>query len=367
MSKQKNEKLTISDIAKLSGVSKTTVSRFLHGKYEYMSLATREKIGKLIEQLGYRPSNIAQSLKLKRSHLIGVVIADIESPFSSTLLKNAEQVLKSKSYSMIITNTNESYKNECEYLESLIVQGVDGIIVNTSSMNNPYLKDMVERNRLPIVLADRFVSGVDLDISFIDNENPIFNAFNHLKKQGYGSIGLFVQPYENISARFYRRESFKKQMAKYHIKQADRYVFPIEVSDDRSAEKALRNFLTISKNETGKPPAIIAANSVTLLSAAKAIHTFRLSVPQEIGLCGYDDWGWLKNQGWMDIVFDGITTMHASIENLASNIAHLMINRIAHPKDERRKISIPAPLTVRHSTMLRETATSSQQNRPGGQ
>jgi transcriptional regulator, LacI family len=82
-----NFKITIDYVAKKAGVSKTTISRFLNGRYEYMSDATRENIKKVIEELNYRPNNLARSLKLNRSNLIGVLVSDIGNHFSSILVK----------------------------------------------------------------------------------------------------------------------------------------------------------------------------------------------------------------------------------------------------------------------------------------
>ncbi len=83
----RKKSITIIDVAAAAGVSKTTVSRYLNGKFEFMSSQSRERIAATIEQLNYRPNNLARGLKSKRSKLLGVIVSDIKNPFSSILLK----------------------------------------------------------------------------------------------------------------------------------------------------------------------------------------------------------------------------------------------------------------------------------------
>ena len=92
MEKQTESKMTIDKVAELCGVSKTTISRFLNGKYENMSAETREHIRRVIAEVDYRPNRSAQRLKASRSMLIGCVIGDVSSPFSALLLKGITTV-----------------------------------------------------------------------------------------------------------------------------------------------------------------------------------------------------------------------------------------------------------------------------------
>src|SRR5699024_2570336 len=124
--------VTISQVAEKAGVSKTTISRFLHGHYGNMSKETKERIAQTIEELKYRPNRQAQALKSKRSYLIGIVVADISNMYSSLLLKGIGEILGQVEYQMIIVDAANSIKQERELLEKLIDQGVEGIIIQAS-------------------------------------------------------------------------------------------------------------------------------------------------------------------------------------------------------------------------------------------
>jgi LacI family kdg operon repressor len=106
------KKMTISDIARAAGVSKTTVSRYLNEKFDMMGPGTRERIKHVIALSNYRPSTIAQSLKSKRTMQIGVIIADISSPFSTALLQGVGEVLDRRGYIPLIVNSGNDIRKE---------------------------------------------------------------------------------------------------------------------------------------------------------------------------------------------------------------------------------------------------------------
>lgn len=117
------KRTTILDIARAAGVSKTTVSRYLNGKYEYMSSQTRERIQTVISLSNYRPNNIARSLKNQRSMLIGVAIADIQNPFSASLIRGIGDILMPQDYVPVFMNSENSLSREQESIESLVARG----------------------------------------------------------------------------------------------------------------------------------------------------------------------------------------------------------------------------------------------------
>jgi LacI family kdg operon repressor len=100
--KKRTDRVTINDVARLAGVSKTTVSRYLSGQYHILSDSTKTRIKEAIEQLNYRPNQMARGLKRDRSYLIGMIVADITNPYSTAVLRGAEDVCKQKGYSILV-------------------------------------------------------------------------------------------------------------------------------------------------------------------------------------------------------------------------------------------------------------------------
>ena len=129
------KKATISDVAAKSGVSKTTVSRFLNGKYDNISIATRQRIKAVIEELDYRPNRTAQRLKASRTMLVGCIIGDISSPFSAVLLKGIMGICEAAGYQVLFADCNDDPERERMAIKSFVDNRVDGLIVNTSGGN----------------------------------------------------------------------------------------------------------------------------------------------------------------------------------------------------------------------------------------
>ena len=186
---QNGRKATISDIAAASGLSKTTVSRYINGMTHLMSEETCIKLKGIIERMNYRPSSIARSLKSKKTHTVGVVVADISSPWSSAVVGGIGDVLLKEEYIPIFANANEDINREKDYITSLLEREVDGLIVNTASDINPFLIE-IAKTGVPIVLCDRYVQDYDFDIVTIDNEGMMFKILEHLKEQGFTRIAL---------------------------------------------------------------------------------------------------------------------------------------------------------------------------------
>ena len=154
MKKAKPKKTTIADVARESGVSKTTVSRFLHDDYSSMSEETKDRIEAVIARLGYRPNRVAQSLKSDRSNSIGLTIADIGNPFSSLLIKGIQAECRRNGSQLLVTDAGNDPDQEAENIESLLDAQVDGLIVNTTGGRGEDLRTLVSRpDSKPMVMV----------------------------------------------------------------------------------------------------------------------------------------------------------------------------------------------------------------------
>ena len=352
-----NKKFTISDIAKSAGVSKTTVSRYINGKFEYMSESTRKRIESIIEVSDFQPNNLARSLKSRKSRLVGLVVADIESPFSSSIIKGAGDLLRTEGYSMIILNSDNSFAKEKESIGSLISQRVDGLIVNTTTRHNPFLIDLANRG-MPIVLTDRFVMDYNFDIVYIECRESMASAVRHLFGQGYGRVSLFVQPYGQISPRYMRRDAFLDALRETGVPNPEEDVYVVDLSDPGSVSSLLRKMLGRCGRD-GAPPAVVTTNGVTLFHLAHAVRSLGLEMPREIGLCGYDDWGWTMGMNWSSMIDPGLTVLSARTHNIGELSAKVLLERIKNREAPKRQIALPAELIVRGSTRLKGPAAFS--------
>ncbi|TDT62887.1 LacI family DNA-binding transcriptional regulator [Fonticella tunisiensis] len=282
--------ITINEVAKAAGVSKTTISRYLNGKFEYMSQDTKKRIQSVIEELKYRPSNVAKTLKSNKSGMIGVIIADIGSQFSSILLKGIGDVCEAHGYQVMIANVDNDPRKEREYIESLLDNRVEGIIVNTTGYNDDFLVEINE-TRVPIVLADRTMKELKIDSVATNNYNMTFTTIEYLVEKGYKNIAFFTEPPMKNSARHLRRQGYLDAMKNLLNVSAEDLIYTIDSTDKKTTIKAIEEFNNRYKN---KLKAIFTVNGVTLLNVLQGIQECHYKIPEDFYVCGYEDWGWAR-------------------------------------------------------------------------
>jgi DNA-binding LacI/PurR family transcriptional regulator len=178
----------IKDVAKISGVTVTTVSRVLNNR-GYISEATRQKVNKAIEELDYQPNEIARALFRKKSNLIGLIIPNVSQQFFAELTSHVEYHAYIKGYKIILCNSYQDSEKEKSYIDMLKRGQVDGIIIVSHNLENSEYLNL----RLPIVAIDRLLSE---NIPYIDSA-----------KQPIGKVGCLAV--ETIINQISRLESVK--------------------------------------------------------------------------------------------------------------------------------------------------------------
>ncbi len=350
------KKVTIADVAKAAGVSKTTVSRYINGRKDLMGLETQKRIQDMIDLLDYHPSDTARSLKSKKSNMIGVLVSDITSPFFSAIIAGIGEVLTKADYVPLFVNCENSPEKETKFIQSLLMKDVDGLIVNPCSPENNLLIQIACEG-LPVVLCDRMVHNFNFDLVTIQNEKLVQHLITHLKAQGYTRVAFFSQDFKVNIVRQKRRDyylRFMQDIFGYDASQ-DVYVF----SDDPQEQlEQVQHFLaSVGPDEK---PALLCANSITTVRAYQTIKKLGLHMPDQLGLCGTDDWDWENGMSWIDLCETSVTTQTFSPKEIGRNCAKLILEKIDSPQAAPKKIYVDSTLFARESTALAKAAGNPQ-------
>ncbi len=210
-----NKKVTISDIANLSGVSKTTISRYLNGKYEGMSEATRNRIQEVIEEVDYRPSRQARALKSQYSSIIGIVVADISNSYTSRMIKGVMDRLNSTDYHTIIMDSDLNTKREANNIKKLIDEQVDGIVIQ------PIGESSLEYDFIPsgmsLVQIDRYVEPLKWPAVVSDNFLQSQNLGRIIAENDYKRVIILTPEIKNVSPRINRYKGLQNGLADYDV------------------------------------------------------------------------------------------------------------------------------------------------------
>ncbi len=301
------KKVTISDVAKYVGVSKSTVSQYINGNHQKMSADTREKIKKAIEKLNYRPSKQAQFLTTRKSNLIGVVVADISNMYSSLLLKGISQYFEHTNYHLIIVEAANSEIKEQRILQKLVDQNVEGIIIQPSNDNSSNYQ-FIANNQIPMILVDREIEDSPWLSVTTDNEAIVAKLMQSIVEKNYKNIIVVSQPMHKVNTREKRYNTIAD------ISNANKLnVHLIEVDEAHYID--IKQITEITK--TGKT-AIFALNGTVLLDIIKLINKNNLIIPNDIGITGFDDFN------VTDIISPGITSINQPSKLIGSTVAELL-------------------------------------------
>ncbi|MGY3572672.1 substrate-binding domain-containing protein [Vibrio sp. SCSIO 43135] len=330
---KKKKAPTVYDVARLAGVSPSTVSRFLN-RTTYVSDEKSQNIEQAINELGYKPNFQMQQNTNRRSMTIGVLIQHPDSPYTSRILNDMEKVLISQGYSLVIATGHWQSKLEVHALEYLVKSNVDGIIVVTGNLQEDLILKTAET--IPMVTVGYDVVGNNVRSLNLDNVLGGYIATLHLLQLGHVNIahikGLSSQP--DSGDRF---EGYKKALQESDIKVNPKLVKQGDFSSELGYEKTIE--LLESKVHFS---ALFAANDQTAYGAIKALTDRGYRVPEDVSVIGFDD---LPTSYYFT---PALTTLRQPIEEIGAVCAHSILNLLTGERHEARLP--PIDLIVRQST-----------------
>ena len=333
--------VTISHVSEKAGVSKTTVSRYINGKFEHMSTETKDRIKAVIEELDYRPSAIARGLKSQKTGLIGVILSDMTNPVMAQLIKGIMDCSTPEGYQVVTVSSDETSAKEREYILSMTDRQVEGLIVVIADSNEFSFLESLQAKGVNIVLADRTINKPIFDMVTTDNYAITKHTIKTLYGLGFEAVGLFSSDLLKSNVRLARHNAFLNQSKEYVDNPTD-LVYIIRGNSEDDYKQALVDFMAKC---AGKKAAAFASTPMATLNLLTAAHALGLSIPEDLGICGYD------NLHWTRLIGGGISVVEQPIYEVGFESANLLIKRIRGEIDDGPKyIELNSKLILRAST-----------------
>lgn len=342
------KKLTIKEIAQLAGVSRATVSRVMTN-HPNVHEKTRAAVLKVIQEHGYRPNAVAQSLASGRMKTIELILSDIRNPFYSEMARGVEDVARAFNYRVILANTDDQTDRIIESLESSRDYQVAGVIL-TSAFENPRIRQALMSVSSPVVLMMRFLKDMNYDAVIFDDELGGYLATKHLIDLGHRRVGHLAGPAASSASRG-RTVGYKKAMAENGLSIDESWILAGDLKYEAGVRYA--NFL----KENGWPvTAVFAGNDMMAIGLLDALYREGLRVPEDISIVGYDD---ISLAGLRGV---GLTTIRVPQYEIGRAAAEILLNKITGTSQGYRKVVFQPELVVRQTTQT--LAVSTQENKP---
>ena len=272
---------SISDVARRARVSPATVSRVLNGT-KRVAPEVETRVRQAVAELQYEPFGPARALRQQRVRVWAVIIADVENPFFTSVVRGIEDVAYAEGYRLVLCNSDEDVTKETEYLDIALRERMAGVVIAAASTSESKL-DHVREAGIPVVAIDREVETADVDAVMVDNRGGARAATAHLLDNGWHRVGCIVGP-SRISTSNERLDGYRKALSEQGVSFERALVRRADFRED-GGYKATRALLELDD----PPDALFVANNLMTLGALHAIQDVGLRVPDHVGIVGFDD------------------------------------------------------------------------------
>ncbi|MEA4910414.1 MAG: LacI family DNA-binding transcriptional regulator [Anaerolineaceae bacterium] len=309
---------TIKDVADRAGVSITTVSHVIN-KTRFVSDELRDRVQRAMDELGYRPNNLARSLRMGATRSIGLVVPDNSNPFFAEIARYIEDIGFTNGYSVFLCNSDSKVDKELAYINTLIAKMVDGVIFITSASTPEHIQAL-NAYEIPVVVVDRRVPSALADVVLVNNELGGYLATHCLIKHGHRRIACITGP-SALTPSADRVLGFRRAMQEAGLPVNEAWLATGNFRAD-GGETAMCEILAAPEH----PTAVFACNDMMAIGALRMLRGANLKVPEDISVVGYDDIPIAAQ------ISPALTTVAQPVEQMASIATQLLLSRIQNER-----------------------------------
>lgn len=327
---------TIKDVARLAGVSTTTVSHVIN-KTRFVAEGTQEKVMKAVDELNYAPSAVARSLKCNTTRTIGMLVTQSTNLFFSEVIDGVESYCYRQGYTLILCNTGGIYEKQRDYIRMLAEKRVDGILVMCSDLTDE-LNEMLDRHKdIPKVIMDWGPENPQVDKIIDNSEEGGYLATKYLIEHGHTQIACLSGHFEKLACKE-RIEGFKRAMDEAKLSVNEDWILEGNFECD-TAVLAADKIIAMDN----KPTAVFCFNDTMALGLISRLQQQGLKVPDDISVIGYD------NIELAEYFSPPLTTVHQPKRRVGKNAFEILMARIKNKQNERRVFEMHPEIVTRQS------------------
>lgn len=327
---------TLQQVAEAAGVHRSTASRALNPETAHLiSPEVGARVAEVAARLGYRRDLLAASLRTSRTRLVGVLVPDLANPVFAPILAGIERALAERGYAVLVAEARGA-DGGLDLVDSLVGRRTEGLILATVREDDPVLARCLEHG-LPTVLVNRADPAGRVAAATPDDREGMALAVQHLVGLGHRCIGHLAGP-QDISTGKRRAQGFRAAMRKAGLRVG--LIEPAAAYTREAGQAAAERLLDRQAGLT----AIVAANDLLALGAYRALAARGLACPDAVSVTGHND------MPLADMVHPPLTTVRIAHEQLGSEAARLLLERIAWPNAPVTQVRTAPALIQRSST-----------------
>ncbi|WP_113923072.1 LacI family DNA-binding transcriptional regulator [Cognataquiflexum aquatile] len=278
---KKGHQVTMKEIAKKLGVSVSTVSRAMKDSPE-LHPDTKKRIVEMAKSMNYQYNLLAQSLRISRSKVLGVIVPELTSHFFSSNISGIQDTAYKRGYNIMICQSNESFEQEKANIKTLVSSQVDGLLISLSRETKTYehLQDIYDRG-IPFIMFDRVTEEIPVSKITVDDAHGAYLVVKHLLDQGCRKIAYFSGP-EDLYISKKRKEGYLEALAEYGIPEKDSKVYFTDLTPEMNRK------VTLEMLESGDlPDAIFAMIDPVAVDVMIVLKEKGIKIPDQIALAGF--------------------------------------------------------------------------------
>ena len=329
------KKVVLKDIALHLGVSTALVSYVLNNQAEekQVNKATAEKIRKAAKKLNYLPNHIAKSLKISKTHTIGLVVADINYRYSTGITGAIESEARKNNYTVIYGSSNEDEGKFGELINVFVNRRVDGLILVPVENSQSQIK-LLQKADIPFILIDRLFPEIRTNYVALDNHKAAYRATEYLIRSGHKRIAML-----NYRTSLYhlqeRNRGYRDAMEKYKIKYNNEWLQEISHANTiEDVNSSLKNVMGFTK----PCDAVFFATATLALNGLKFMNKNRINVPADISVFSFDE------SEAFELFYCPITYSRQPLVEMGIRAVHSLIDIMDNHKKINRQLTLDAEL-----------------------
>jgi LacI family transcriptional regulator len=327
--------VTIFEVAAQAGVSYGTVSRVLNND-PHVKTETRERVTRVIQDLGYVVNRQARSLAGGKTHIIGMLVPDLGTGYIGEIIQGIDTELQLSGYDLMLYTTHRTPILEAEYVANLAQGMVDGLILVLPRNPRDYI-DILNSRNFPFVLIDHQGWGNECPAVSSTNWQGAFNGTEYLIQLGHTRIGI-ITGWMDLDSAVDRLEGYKAALWTHHIPFSEELVRQ-STFQQLDGYKSAMELLTLPE----PPTAIFASNDVMAFGVMDAIRETGQRIPEDVSVIGFDD---IPQAA---IIHPALTTVRQPLRNMGSVAAQMLLDLLKHPDIPAKRIELPTGLVIRDS------------------